>query len=108
MHAKLIGIEDCEDSVPIQLDAFPVTVGRSRHLQWTLDDRWVSRKHCVIDLEDGRLTVKDLGSKHGTFVNNRQIETAVLESGDKLSIGMCTFFVSYDKEPVAIEAAISE
>ncbi len=106
MRAKLIGLDDCDEPVPVQLDGFPVTVGRSRDLQWTLDDRWVSRHHCVIDFEDGRLVVKDLGSKHGTFVNNRQIDTAILEPGDKLSIGMCTFVVAYEKESVAVEAGV--
>lgn len=98
MKAKLIGLDSVQSDT-IHLESFPVLVGRSEDLALTLNDRWVSRRHCVLEMaEDGELVVRDLESKHGTFVNNSRIEEATLQSGDKLSIGMCTFFVSIEAE----------
>ncbi len=106
MKAKLIEL-DSEQAAEIQFDEFPVYIGRSPELQWSIQDRWVSRKHCVIEhSSDGRLVVRDLGSKHGTFVNSHRISEAELSVGDKLSIGMCTFFVSFEQQPaVELKAA---
>ena len=102
MKAKLIGLDN-QPSDAFQFEEFPVTVGRSIDLEWCLQDRWVSRRHCVLDIEGGQLVIKDLGSKHGTFVNGRRIDESPLVAGDKLSIGMCTFFVSIEAQ-TALEA----
>ena len=34
----------------------------------------ISRRHCVIAVAQGSVTVRDLGSKNGTFVNQRPIK----------------------------------
>lgn len=50
----------------------------------------VSRTHCQFDL-NGKLTVKDLGSSNGTYVNGEMLdadETRTLVEGDKVWLGM--------------------
>jgi pSer/pThr/pTyr-binding forkhead associated (FHA) protein len=51
----------------------------------------ISRKHAMIIIENGRITVEDIGSLNGTYVNrgNRLIPGSPLEvkSGDELIIG---------------------
>jgi predicted component of type VI protein secretion system len=47
----------------------------------------VSRRHCSIQLEDGRVMVHDQ-SRYGTLLNGHRIEgTAVLQAGDVLTLG---------------------
>jgi hypothetical protein len=47
----------------------------------------VSRRHCAIALEDGRVVVHDQ-SRYGTFLNGHRIEgSAVLHAGDVLRVG---------------------
>jgi pSer/pThr/pTyr-binding forkhead associated (FHA) protein len=59
------------------------------------DDLDVSRRHAVIRREPQGLTVEDLGSANGTYVNGRRIEGRCrLEPGDRLSVGRTTFAVS--------------
>ncbi|HUG70179.1 MAG TPA: FHA domain-containing protein [Pirellulaceae bacterium] len=77
-------------------DQFPLVIGRSEEANVTLDDRWASRRHCLIETHDGMLIVQDLGSKHGTLLNDAIISEAVLKPGDRLSIGLTTLTATYD------------
>lgn len=79
-----------------RVDLFPFVIGRSPEAEMVLDDRWVSRRHCLIEEHGGRLVVRDLGSKHGTFVNAGLIHESVLLPGDKLTLGLTTLVADYD------------
>jgi pSer/pThr/pTyr-binding forkhead associated (FHA) protein len=68
-------------------DGEQVEVGRSSDLDMVLVEEMVSRKHAVFRLADGVLTVEDLGSTNGTFVNGERIERATLREGDRVLIG---------------------
>jgi hypothetical protein len=48
----------------------------------------VSRQHSRIHVSDERVTLEDLGSRNGTFVNDERIAAAVtLKHGDRIGIG---------------------
>ena len=51
----------------------------------------VSRKHCVIDRRGDQVTIEDIGSLNGTFVNKshrlKEGERFVLKIGDEVMIG---------------------
>jgi pSer/pThr/pTyr-binding forkhead associated (FHA) protein len=68
-------------------DGQDVVVGRSSELDMVLVEEMVSRKHAVFRLENGVLSVQDLGSTNGTFVNGERIEKAVLREGDRVLVG---------------------
>src|SRR5262249_41585295 len=54
----------------------------------------VSRRHCEIFEIGGRLTVRDLGSSNGTFVNGKRVMgQQALKAGDELTIGAVTLRV---------------
>jgi DNA-binding winged helix-turn-helix (wHTH) protein len=57
-----------------------------------LNSTTVSRRHVRIAIDAGAVIVEDLGSKNGTYVNDRRIEapTPVLE-GDQVRIGSLLF-----------------
>ena len=64
------------------------TIGRSPECNIFLDDVTVSRKHAVLIEENGEVSIEDLGSLNGTFVNRRRIEAPTrLQSGDEVQIG---------------------
>ena len=57
--------------VMMEFEDFPtVTIGRSPENVVVVPDPEVSRKHASLNLNGGRLTLKDLGSSNGTFVYN--------------------------------------
>jgi pSer/pThr/pTyr-binding forkhead associated (FHA) protein len=51
------------------------------------DQRFVSRVHAVIRVEDGRYVIEDRGSTNGTLVNGREVTRAVLRDGDEIQFG---------------------
>lgn len=59
----------------------------------------VSRRHCQLNCSDGALTVRDLGSHNGTYVNGERIQEVSVRPGDYLKIGPLTFVVQIDGEP---------
>jgi pSer/pThr/pTyr-binding forkhead associated (FHA) protein len=65
------------------------TVGRANLSDFILDAAMVSRVHCRLTTDSkGDLTVEDLDSTNGTFVNDRRVKTtAPLSPGDRLRVG---------------------
>jgi pSer/pThr/pTyr-binding forkhead associated (FHA) protein len=50
-----------------------VTIGRSTDCQWVISSGAVSRRHARITRRAGDITVEDLGSSNGTFVNGERL-----------------------------------
>ena len=63
------------------------TVGRAPRADFILDAGLVSRLHCRIEAGDRTVDVIDLSSTNGTYVNDRRIERATLNDGDRLRVG---------------------
>ena len=47
----------------------------------------VSRRHARITLTGPTMSITDLGSKNGTFIGGKRIESAALHDGDEIMIG---------------------
>jgi hypothetical protein len=64
-----------------------VVIGRSSELDMVLVEDMVSRKHAKIAVQGGKISIEDLGSTNGTFVNGEKVRTARLKEGDRILIG---------------------
>lgn len=64
-----------------------LVIGRSSDLDMVLIEDMVSRKHAKISLAPGQITISDLGSTNGTFVNGEKVKRARLKEGDRILIG---------------------
>ncbi len=67
------------------------TLGRHSSSDIYLDDVTVSRQHAEISKEGDVVTIKDMGSLNGTYVNKERIENQTLTSGDEVQIGKFRF-----------------
>ncbi|GAC1518604.1 MAG: hypothetical protein NVS3B10_20560 [Polyangiales bacterium] len=66
----------------------PIVVGRSSDLDMVLVEDMVSRRHAKIAVgSDNSITIEDLGSTNGTFVNGEKVKKARLKEGDRVLIG---------------------
>lgn len=63
-------------------------IGRSASCDVQADEQGVSRRHCEVLLRDDGVTVRDLGSSHGTWVAGRQVAGEVrLGAGVLVNLG---------------------
>ncbi|GEM_PF-779124 len=73
--------------------SIPAVIGRGRDADLTVIHPVISRRHCELYQQDGRLFVRDLGSLNGTYVGAVQVKEGEIHSGDSLSIGPVSFEV---------------
>jgi pSer/pThr/pTyr-binding forkhead associated (FHA) protein len=67
-------------------------LGRGSDCDLRLSDINVSRHHCLIRTRPEEVTLADLGSSNGTYVNgNRIVSQVVLNSGDEIRVGAFQF-----------------
>jgi hypothetical protein len=85
---------------PLMGQRFPVTspieIGREGSGLALAFDNSASRRHAAIAPGPAGLTVTDLGSTNGTFVNGQAIQTANAGLGSFVRIGATTFRVDPD------------
>ena len=64
-----------------------LVIGRQPSCDIVIPGRNVSKRHVECFVERGVITIRDLGSANGTFVNGNTVTTCVLKDGDKLLLG---------------------
>jgi pSer/pThr/pTyr-binding forkhead associated (FHA) protein len=83
-----------------ELDAEVTSVGRQAGNDVVLDDVTVSRHHALFTTTaSGRVTVRDLNSLNGTYVNGSRVEEVALRTFDEVQIGKfkLTFVAAADR-----------
>jgi len=76
----------------IKIPAPKCVVGRGDECHLRPQSDAVSRQHCAIITTENEVTVRDLNSRNGTFVNGERVgEEAVLLTGDVLRVGPLEF-----------------
>jgi PAS domain-containing protein len=62
-------------------------IGRHSRNQIVLDSGNVSKRHCVLIVDNTRVAVEDQGSSNGTFVNGKLSAKRDIQPGDRISVG---------------------
>src|SRR6516165_3213327 len=104
MKVQLIVNKGAVRGRKIQLHHETTIVGRRRDCNLCIPSSEVSRRHCLLQFQDGYLTIEDLNSVNGTFLNEaRIVDKSVVYPGDRLAIGPVLFTVQYELSPSARE-----
>ncbi|MCE5202991.1 MAG: FHA domain-containing protein [Actinomycetia bacterium] len=69
------------------LDQPVLTIGRDPESDIFLNDVTVSRAHAILDSSADGVTIEDVGSLNGTYVNGMRVDKASLRSGDTVQVG---------------------
>jgi adenylate cyclase len=83
-------LEDPKGNWEVPLDGSDVwKLGRSDKCAIAINDGTISRTHAMIQRTDlGEYCFIDMGSRNGSFVNDRRVSTpVVLRNGDRISLG---------------------
>lgn len=77
-------------AVPIKKDRF--IIGRGKDCTLRAGSEAISRNHCELLVTESGVTVRDMGSRNGTYVNDEKITgVKTLSNGDTLRIGPLEF-----------------
>jgi phosphoserine phosphatase RsbU/P len=95
----------------VLLDRPVTTIGRSSMNDLPIADKMLSRQHArIVRDNNGGLSVEDLGSRNGTFLNGDRLNgIQALKPGDRITVGGVTLKVESESTTrVRIEAAEEE
>ena len=68
----------------------PRTVIGRKGSDFALNDPEVSRHHCLLEVRDRFVNLKDLDSTNGTFFEEERVRAAVLQNGAEFRVGSST------------------
>lgn len=75
-----------------------IVIGRDPDCDFSINEYVMSRKHARIIRRWGGISIRDLESKNGTFVNNRRIVEEYLHDGDRIALGTIVFMFRNPQE----------
>lgn len=78
----------------LQLSKGRVIIGR-KGADFALNDPEISRQHCLLEVHDSFISLKDLDSTNGTFFEDERVRAAVLQDGAEFRIGNSTIRVTF-------------
>ncbi|MBI4815734.1 MAG: DUF4388 domain-containing protein [Deltaproteobacteria bacterium] len=85
-----------------------IVIGRASDLDMVLVEDMVSRKHAKLSTVGGQVTIQDLGSTNGTFVNGEKVKKSRLKEGDRVLIGTSIIKVIAKDAPAGDQAAAKQ
>jgi len=93
----------------IPIDRTPFTLGRGADRDLSLPYAQVSREHACIERDADGYVLRDTGSRHGTFVNGKQISKARLHSQDSINLGLSHGILLFeDSEETTVRTLIGQ
>ena len=74
-----------------------VVIGR-KGADIPLNDPEISRHHCLLEVRDKFINLKDLNSTNGTFYEEERVRAAMLQDGSEFRIGESRIRVGFQKK----------
>jgi pSer/pThr/pTyr-binding forkhead associated (FHA) protein len=104
MEVSLVIVKADGTTRDFPLSAQRTVIGRQNTCGLRIPLHSVSRKHCEVQMLDGQLLVRDLGSSNGTQINDQKVKgQAKLLAGDRLQLGPVIFTVVIDGKPEVVD-----
>ncbi|MGO8796921.1 MAG: sigma 54-interacting transcriptional regulator [Candidatus Sulfotelmatobacter sp.] len=101
MRPRLLVLSGPLKDTLIPLSESEITIGREGSNGIPVTDPSVSRKHCQLSWQDGRLQIRDLESRNGTQVNGIVVHEQWLEHGDQIVTGDSSFLFLLGEEELS-------
>jgi pSer/pThr/pTyr-binding forkhead associated (FHA) protein len=63
-----------------------------------LDDPEISRHHCLLEVRENYINLKDMDSTNGTFFDEERVRAAMLQDGTEFRIGGSVIRVNFQRK----------
>jgi predicted component of type VI protein secretion system len=87
---------------------FPISahvfLGRDSTCDIVIPGTHLSRRHAELAIKGSKLLIRDLNSSNGTYVNDKRVTEAELESGDTVRFDVLIFRIHGPSQPVDMNA----
>ncbi len=80
-------LRPADGGAAIPLRKSTIVLGRTGNCDIAIDARGISGQHCQLSWDAGHWSLRDLGSRNGTFVNGGSVDHWVMSPGDELRLG---------------------
>jgi serine/threonine protein kinase len=102
MLGKLVVIAGPDKGRSFELqEGQTLLVGRGEKTETRLKDPQVSRVHCQVQVQEGKVLLVDPGSTSGTLVNGKKVKEYDLKPGDVIQIGSTQLQLQLEAAPEA-------
>ena len=71
-------------------------IGR-KGADFALNDPEVSRHHCLLEVREDFVNLKDMDSTNGTFFEEERVRAAILQDGAEFRVGSSTIRLSFHR-----------
>src|SRR5262245_58655221 len=107
MDPKLAAVAGPRQGAVIPLGEERLNVGRDSSNEICLASMGVARRHCCIERRGDSITLTDLGSHNGTYVNGVPVKERALQHGDQVRIGDSVFLLLlHEADPIPSGAPV--
>ena len=104
MQVSLKVVGGKNDGRLINISVAEFIIGRSEEAHLRPSSDLISRQHCAIKIDAGKVTIEDMGSRNGSFVNEQQLtQPHIARVGDILRVGRLQFEVLIDHVQAGIK-----
>lgn len=100
MDVRLVMFKENGERKAFSVSRERTVIGRQEDCDLRIPLGVVSRQHCELVMSKEDVTLRDMGSSNGTYVNNqRVIDETKIKPGDHVVIGPVVFTVQIDGKP---------
>ena len=107
MDVNLVMLKRDGSQKMFPLPSSVTVIGRRRSCDLRIPLMSVSKKHCQVHQDSGKLKVRDLGSRNGIQINGQRVEEAEVKAGDWLQVGPLKFVFQVDGTPQNVQTPSS-
>lgn len=97
VEASVSVIEGPDKGLVRKIEKASVIVGR-QGADISLNDPEISRQHCLLEVKDSYIALKDMDSTNGTFFEDERARAGMLIDGGEFRIGNSVLRVSFAKK----------
>lgn len=103
MEVTLVVVQPDGKTRPVTMKRARLVIGRKKESDIRIPVSSVSREHCEVRVEGGKVLVRDMGSSNGTYINRERIQEAEVQAGQILAVGPAVFVVQVDGKPAEVD-----